>query len=429
MNVLMFGKIPPIQGGVAKATWQAALDLAEAGHQVDLVSNADAMSPGFRQILSEADRAWMGSQPNLTCHLTQELDRFSYIPWSEPFVSQLIGIGLRVSAERQPDIIIGWYFEPYGVVAHAIGQRLGKPVLLRHAGSDIGRLAKHADLGDAYRAMLSEADCVLTSLKSDASDLLINAGARTNALRRVRGRQLTPDFFDNSVIDFVQLAKTAEPIFDIYGLPPDLRTTLSDWNTRALENDAPTLGTYGKIAEVKGTYQLIDALDLLAEENLPFRLAALWSATPSRFAHALRYLTERERLKGRVLILPPVAPWHVPSFIRACDAVAFLENRFPIAIHGPQVPREVIACGRPLILSGEIFDKLFFRGQLVSGANVAIVHDPDNRADLAIVVRSVLENDSMRKCLGHHAATLSRVIEARALPRDEIVDVIEERAH
>ena len=429
MNILMFGKIPPIQGGVAKATWQAALDLADAGHTVDLVSNADAMPPGFRQVMTDTDRSRMTDHPNLTCHLTQKLDQFSYIPWSEPFVSQLMGIGLRVSAERPPDIVIGWYFEPYGVVAHAIGAHLDKPVFLRHAGSDIGRLANHKDLGDAYRVMLSEAECILTGLKKDAAGLLIDAGANEDALRRTRGRQLTPEFFEFDTMDLHDMAEQAEPVFDTYGLPDDLRATLTDWNARALENEAPPLGTYGKIAEVKGTYQLIDALAMLAKDKAPFRLAALWSATPRRFAHALRHLTERPELRGHALILPPVAPWRVPAFIRTCDAVAFLENRFPIAIHGPQVPREVIACRRPLIVSGEIFDKLFFRRQLVAGANVAIVPDPEDRATLAQVLRDVLENESLRNSLGHHAATLSRVIEANALPRDEIVDVIQETAH
>ena len=306
------------------------------------------------------------------------------------------------------------------------GERLGKPVILRHAGSDIGRLALHRDLREAYRYMLSSADCVMTSLKQDAVQLLKDAGVQEDRLRPTRGRQLGAEFFEHDQLNLSEVAKSAEAVFDSYDLPDVLRQTLRDWNEAALENAAPTLGTYGKIAEVKGTYQLIDALDNLAAAEVPFRFAALWSATTGRFAHCLKYLTARQNLKGRALILPPLPSWSIPAFIRSCDAVAFLENRFPISIHGPQVPREVLACGRPLILSGEIFDKLFFRDQLVAGANVAIVTDPDDREDLAEVVRNVLDDESLRKSLGHHAATLSRVIEVNAHPYDEIVDVLEE---
>ncbi len=427
MNVLMFGKVPPIQGGVSKATWQAAIDLAEVGHNVDVVSNAEAMPPGFRQMMGKVDRARMSEHPSLRCHMTQKVESFSYIPWSEPFVSQLLGVGLRVSSERAPDVIIGWYFEPYGLVASILGERLDKPVILRHAGSDIGRLALHKDLGEAYRHMLAKAKCVLTnSLKSDAAELLKEAGAQETGLCPTRGRQLTPEFFMQNRLDLGAAVKEAEDVFDNYGLSQELREMLRDWNTAALDNNDPILGTYGKIGEVKGTYQLIDALDILAKEDVPFRYNAIWSATPDRFAHALRYLLARKRLKGRVLILPPVPPWSIPAFIRSCDVVAFLENRFPIEIHGPQVPREVLACGRPLILSGEIFDKVFFRDQLVSGANVAIVPDPEDRQMLAGVVRMVLTDESLRKSLGHHAATLSRVVEASAQTRDTIVDVLEE---
>ncbi len=46
----MFGKMPPIQGGVSKATWIAATDLVTAGHTVTFISNANSMGYGFRQM-------------------------------------------------------------------------------------------------------------------------------------------------------------------------------------------------------------------------------------------------------------------------------------------------------------------------------------------------------------------------------------------
>jgi hypothetical protein len=133
----------------------------------------------------------------------------------------------------------------------------------------------------------------------------------------------------------------------------------------------------------------------------------------------------KPHLKGRTVILPPLPPWRVPSFIRACSAVAFLENRFPIDFHGPQVPREVLACGRPLIMSGEIYDKLFFRDQLVKGTNVVRVEDPNDRLALAEAIRWVMTDAELRSSLAHHGRTLSRAIEATALPHDQVVNVLE----
>ena len=426
MNILLFGKIPPIQGGVSRATWRAAVDLAKAGHEVDVISNADAMPPGFRQILNEEDRARYDSVPTLHVYMTQAVSPFAYIPWTDPFLSQMIGVARRVVAERRPDVVIGWYFEPYGLAASIIGQILGIPVFLRHAGSDIGRLAEHPDLACAYRPMLEEAACVMTSLRGDAVDRLVAAGADPARIRRMRGSTLEPEFRNTDAMDLADQAARAKTAFEVYDLPDDLHTRLIEWNEAALEADDPIVGTYGKIAEVKGTYQLIDALDRLARAGRPVRYVGVWSATRGRFIHALRALFERPALHGRAMVLPPLAPWRVPAFIRSCDAVAFLENRFPIDIHGPQVPREVLACGVPLVLSGEIAEKLFFRDQLVDGRNAAIVPDPEDRKSLADVLWRVLRNPAAGRAIGHHGQTLSRAIEAGAPATDGIVELMVE---
>ena len=55
MRVLLFGKVPPIQGGVSRATWTAVNDIAAAGHEVTVISNGSALEPGFRQMLIGGD--------------------------------------------------------------------------------------------------------------------------------------------------------------------------------------------------------------------------------------------------------------------------------------------------------------------------------------------------------------------------------------
>ncbi|MCV6574871.1 MAG: hypothetical protein OIF58_03965, partial [Cohaesibacter sp.] len=136
----------------------------------------------------------------------------------------------------------------------------------------------------------------------------------------------------------------SEEWFSQYHLEADVFSMLVEWNRASLANEDPVIGTYGKIAEVKGTYDLLDALDYLAQRGERFAYRGIWSATPDRFKYTLNHLFQKNALKGRVTILSPLAPWQIPSFIRSCAIVAFLENRFPIEFHGPQVPREVLAC-------------------------------------------------------------------------------------
>ena len=69
---------------------------------------------------------------------------------------------------------------------------------------------------------------------------------------------------------------------------------------------------------------------------------------------ALLKTVEEQGLSEVTWVLPFVAHWKVARFIRACTAVCFLERDFPITFHAPTVPREVLACGTCLVLSGEI---------------------------------------------------------------------------
>ena len=48
--------------------------------------------------------------------------------------------------------ILSWYFEPYGFVASLVGHATARPVIIRHAGSDLGRLSPHPELRTAPTA-------------------------------------------------------------------------------------------------------------------------------------------------------------------------------------------------------------------------------------------------------------------------------------
>lgn len=427
MHVLLFGKIPPIQGGVSRSTWLAACDFLAAGHSIDVISNAEAMEYGFRQMTIEADDETEGfQQRGGAIHNVESVPNQSYIPWAPPFLTQMLGAGFESIKRRGPDIIIGWYFEPYGVAASLLGKMYNVPVVLRHAGSDLGRLRNVSTLGTAYDAFLSEAAAVITGKSAQIETILKQAGVRDDAIFKAKGRALHRSFYDPSqFFDLPTLVARSEEWFSNYGFDGDTYQKLIAWNRAGLESDDPAIGSYGKIAEVKGTYNLIDAIDSLASKGIKVSYRALWSATPKRFAHAFKYLSERQNMRGRSIVLPPVAPWQVPGFIRSCSAVAFLENRFPITFHTPQVPREVIACGSPLILSGEIYEKVYFGSQLVDRVNVLKIDDPQDIRQLEERIADLIASSELRRCLIHHSKALSRVLEARAPIGDPIVEIAE----
>jgi len=428
MHVLLLGKVPPIQGGVARQTWLACQDIAAAGHSVCVLSNAATMPFGFKQMFLPGDDVRLQTGPErMELHMLKGVPSQSYIPWAPPYFSQFMSQCLKRIEERRPDVIVGWYLEPYGLVAAVIGQMFGIPVILRHAGSDIGRMRTLGGLTGLYDWALSGAARVISGRNREAIDTLREAGVREHAIIRCRGRRLCDSFAEaQETFDASEAVSVSEDWFSAGELETDTLKALVDWNRAALENDGPLLGTYGKIAEVKGTYSLLDALELLAKRGVRFCYRALWSGSPRRLQHALRYLQEKPSLKGSVMILPPLAPWRIAAFVRSCDAVAFLENRFPISFHGPQVPREVLACGRPLLLSREIFDKIYFKNQLADNVNVMLVDDPQNAEGLAAQINHLLHSPELLNCLAHHAGALSRMLEANTLRFDPVVDVIED---
>lgn len=428
MHVLLLGKLPPIQGGVARQTWLASQDIAEAGHSISVLSNATAMPFGFKQMFLPGDDARLqAGSDRMYLNMLEGVPPQSYIPWAPPYFSQFMSLCMAQVEERRPDVIVGWYLEPYGVVATVIGKMFGIPVVLRHAGSDIGRMRELGGLTRFYDWALSSADRVISGRNQEAIDVLRTAGVEEHAILRCGGRRLCGSFTAaRNAFDLSEVVDLSEDWYASGSLEADTVKKLIEWNRAGLENDGPVIGTYGKIAEVKGTYSLLDALELLAQRGESFRYRGLWSGAPGRLQHAVQYLHRKPALKGLVTILPPLAPWRMASFIRSCDAVAFLENRFPISFHGPQVPREVLACGRPLLLSREIFEKVYFKSQLRDNVNVMLVDDPRDVGTLAEQINLLLHSPELLKCLAHHAGALSRMLEAKTLRFDPVVDVIEE---
>ena len=88
--------------------------------------------------------------------------RMGHIPRSNPFVTKLAALATDVIRAEQCEAILAYYFEPYGVAGWLASRWTGRPLLIKHAGSDLDRLFRVPDLATSYREILISADAVVT---------------------------------------------------------------------------------------------------------------------------------------------------------------------------------------------------------------------------------------------------------------------------
>jgi hypothetical protein len=139
----MIGKYPPIQGGVSADNYWTAQLLAEMGHEVHVLTNADEVEPEYRIKMTDDDILRLGGFRDtsfIEVHMTTIDKNHVFIPQTNPSVSKLLSLGIEITNLFRPDVIWAHYLEPYGVVACLLSSLTKIPYVFRHAGSDIGRL-------------------------------------------------------------------------------------------------------------------------------------------------------------------------------------------------------------------------------------------------------------------------------------------------
>jgi glycosyltransferase involved in cell wall biosynthesis len=420
VRILVLGKYPPIQGGTSSQVLNTVRHLAASGHEIDVVTNGWEAEPSCRALFTARDEATfealhrVGGPGTVTIHYTSPLGPTAYIPWAQPFGSKLFGIGVDLARSKRYDLVVGWYFEPYGLVAGQIAEIAGAPLLLRHAGSDVGRLSRHPDLRLAYSWLLGRADFILTGPRSRA--LLIELGADPRSFRGT-GPGLLPDYFDgpSMPIGLAELKEAATAQYASMNLSEPVRTMLVG-NLRATP-DGPVIGVTGKVARSKGSYDMVAALERVAAEGIPFTLLGALGGQESLLLPFFEKLAATEHLRSRSIILPFLPPWRMPSFFDACDLVCMLERSFDVALHRTRVPQEVLHRGRALILSDEIARKVYFHDRLRVGVNHLGVEDPEDTDALVAVFTEAISRPSVREAVAREGAEL-----ARELSTDPVAD-------
>ncbi|MDF5753231.1 glycosyltransferase [Spongiactinospora sp. TRM90649] len=394
LSVCLIGKYPPIEGGVSAQTYWAARVLAERGHRVYVVTNADEVEPSFRVRLGDGEAEYEPTFPGGGFVRVFRPERFGrrmdHIPQGNPFVSKLAGLAVQVVREFHCDVVVASYLEPYGVAGHLVGGWTGLPVLVQHAGSDLDRLMRIPELAATYQEVFRAARTVIT--KPALTGRFLGMGVRRRAIRMSPPYAVPPCFGpDAEPLGAAEIDELARSLPD--GTPPS-----------GYDPALPTIGMYGKPGEFKGTFDLIAALGRVRESGRAFNL--LLMAGRSRTG-AVRAAVDEHGLRDRTWLLPFLPHWQVPRLIRACTATCFLERDFPVVIHGPVVPREVLATGTCLVLSGDIHAKQGYRDELTDGHNVVLVPDPKDHDVLAARLTTLVDEPETARRIGRNGLSVA----------------------
>src|SRR5262245_40365378 len=101
MRICLFGKFPPIQGGVSMRTYWVAHGLAQVGHTVDVITNAKEVTPPYRMFMRDMDWEHCGGRyraGSVSVHWTQTYgSREWHIPDGTPHVTKLASLGIELA--------------------------------------------------------------------------------------------------------------------------------------------------------------------------------------------------------------------------------------------------------------------------------------------------------------------------------------------
>ena len=207
------------------------------------------------------------------------------------------------------DVIDSYYLYPDGVAAALLGAWLNRPVLLTAFGTDVSLVPRHAAARAQIRWAVARAAGV-TAVCQALKDGLVEAGAAAGKVQ-------------------VILHGVDQDLFS----PPADRMALR----RRLGFDRPTLISAGHLIARKGHDLLIAALPELPGTDLVI-------AGDGPEEAALRQLTVRLGVAGRVRFQGHVEQAQLPALIGATDALVLCSDREGIA----NVLMEAMACGTPV---------------------------------------------------------------------------------
>ncbi|MCZ7384504.1 MAG: glycosyltransferase family 4 protein [Candidatus Methanoperedens sp.] len=376
MKICFISKYPPIEGGISSSTYWLAKGLGERGHEVHIVTNALEVEDEYREKFDIDDPNF--APKNVFVHSTDPSPTMeanpNHIPFSKMYCEKLASLAIRTIEEHDIDIIDSWYLIPYCVSGFLAKSFTKIPQIVRHGGSDIGRLYPSPYLKDLlYKVMIN-------------SDVTITSPAMMKFFQNI---EITP-----SKIEFMQKM----PV-DTQSFNPEV-PTLDSWHNLTIQKysiNTPIIGFIGKIThhfDTKGLCTLLDACCSIKED---FQL--LFVANGKKL-NQFKQIVKNANLNDKTIFLDFIPPWQIPSILKACTCVVALEKEnSPIyEYHIPSIPSEALAIGKCVLMSDSLHKKEPYC-YLKNGKEVLVV-DPNKTEEIRKTLMKLIENPDMAANIG-----------------------------
>lgn len=379
-------KYPPIEGGVSARVYWLAKALGERGPRVHIVTNAQEVEEEYRIQIDDDGEEY--APQNVYVHSTAADNNPWHVPYSKAYAERIASLAIEVIEEHNIQIIDSYYILPYGISGYLAKNLTGRPQILRHAGSDIGKLYASAAYKTLFEEVFRRVDKIVTI--PPIKDMFLSLGIPESRIT----------FDEKMSVDTRAFHPGVSPF------------PLSEYIKRGIP-DCPIITFIGKINyywQTKGLGELVETVEGIKDDFL------LLFVANGNGLKEFQGLIKEKGLEERSIFIGFVPPWKIPSIIKLSTCVVVAERDFPIKYHAPIIPREVMAVGKCLVLSEELGNKGCY-GSLVDGENVLLV-DPKNIKQFRTIIEDVVRNPDKAERIGISAYEHSRKIETF----DEYID-------
>jgi len=359
LKICMISKFPPHKGGTSSLNYWVTRTLGELGHKVHIVTDSVKENENYFNGLSEEELKGYKCK-NVTVHETKH-------PRIKNFKSlTLANLAIETIQENDVDVIDTKYYVPYGAIGFFAKLITGKPLVTRHAGSDVAYLLKDPAYITLLKKMLKGSDKI--GWAPSLTEQMKNIGVNKKKIASGGG-------FGMSVKTVPR--KETNRLLGKIGV-----------NTKS-----PIIGCFGKNFH-KGIPELFHALSGIKED---FSLLLL----PESDEGEIRSYLSKFGLKEKATILGYQPPWAMPLLYSSLTALIATELDFPVEIHTPLSATEAIYMAKCTVISEETHCKPTFRG-LEDGVDTIVVNPRDTKS-YAKKLEWIIRNPDEANWIGRNA--------------------------
>jgi len=371
MRICFICKYPPIEGGESSKAYWLVKALGKAGNNVYVVTNSWNVENRYRECISPDDIDYY--QPKgVKVFNTNPFQRPKFIPSFKCYTEELSTLAIDVINRYNAELIDSWYILPYGIAGFITKNIINKPLLLRHAGSDISRLFESPNLNTLFKEIIKRADKIITY--PSMIEFFSGLGVPKNNI-----------FLNRISVDTEAFNPNVKPF---------------DLSKYTQKTDIPIITYIGKVGISKGIFDLIKALSKVKED---FIFLLVTNKTKE-----LENCLKQYHIENKSIILGFIPCWKIPSIMKLSTCIVMPERDFEVKIHTPILFREAAAVGTCTIMSNELFNKRAF--EIENNVHTLTVN-PKESKEFTSKLEFVIKNPDKANEIGKEAHSMSKKIE------------------